>query len=230
MKTTIQTFQILALVILLILVISLIQTDNFYKNNFNPFPVSKAKTIPFYTSLSALSGFKVLVADFLWMDIVQYIGDKENEKIKYKELYPKVSNLITVDPNFTYVYLAASGMMLFELNEPDKAIELIKTGIQNNPRYWQLNLYLAAYTYSKLGNPKMVVHNIESAIEQEGHPPMLERILGSMYLKLAMQEKTNEKFWLKKAVTLWLNMYAHPLEKLNKTYAEDHLRKFGLLK
>ncbi|MFH1823863.1 MAG: hypothetical protein ABH873_01380 [Candidatus Firestonebacteria bacterium] len=164
------------------------------------------------------------------MDIIQYIGDKENTKTKYKELYSKVTNLTTLDPNFTYAYLATSGMLMFELKETDKAIELIKKGIENNPKYWPLNLYLAAYTYSKAGNLRMAVHNIESAVMQAGHPPMLERILGNMYVKLSETEKSYKDFWMGKAKNLWWYMYHHPSEELNKKYAEEHLKKYGFMK
>jgi len=217
-------------IILFIFSLILIQSDNFYKLNFKEFSFSEIKQNPFYVIFSSMCGFKILVSDFLWMDIIQYIGDRNNAKTNYKELYPKTMNLITIDPNFTYAYLAVSGILMFELKEIDKAIELIKKGIENNPKYWQLNLYLAAYTYSKGGNIKMAVHNIEIAVIQEGHPPMLERILGNMYVKLSEIEKPYKDFWMEKAKNLWWYMYHHPLEELNKKYAEEHLKKYGFMK
>lgn len=221
--------QITLLVLVLIITIESIQSDVFYNNNFKNTPISKIKKSPFYIFLSSISGFKVLVADFLWMDIVQYLGDKTKAEERYKELYPKVVDLINIDPNFTYAYLAVSGMLLFELNETDKAIELVQTGIKNNPKYWQLSLYLAAYTYSKAGNIRMAVNNIETAVIQEDHPPLLERMLSSMYLKLAENEK-ERNFWMKKAVNLWLYMYSESKDKVSRQYAKDRLEKLGLLK
>lgn len=220
--------QIILTVLLLISSVILIQQDNFYKLNFKLFPFLESQK----NFLFPVLGFKTITADILWMDIIQYVGDKEKAKENYHKLYPKTLELIKVDPNFTYAYLLTSGMLMFEekLKDPDKAIELIKDGIKHNPKYWQLSLYLAAYTYSKAGNIKMALFNIENAVYQEGHPPMLERILGSMYLKLADEEKAYKHEWLKKAINLWLHMYEHPSEKLNKTYAEEHLKKYGLIK
>ena len=59
---------------------------------------------------------------------------------------------------------------------------------------------------------------------------MLERILGSMYLKLAEKEPANKDFWTRKAIKLWLEMFEHPTEPLNKTYAEKHLKETGVIK
>lgn len=221
--------QIILIGLLLIFNISLIQNDTFYKSTFKPFPFSNAKKPPLYLFFASISGFKSLTADFLWIDIVQYIGNKKNKNDKYKDLYPKVIDLVTIDPNYTYAYLGVSGMLLFEMQEPDKAIELIKLGIKNNPKFWQLNLYLAAYTYSKAGNIKMAVNNTEMAVNQEGHPPLLERMLSSMYLKLA-ENKKESSYWMGKAVNLWWYMYFKSPDKLSKSYAKEHLGKLNLLK
>ncbi|MFH1073529.1 MAG: hypothetical protein V1752_00415 [Candidatus Firestonebacteria bacterium] len=216
--------------LLLVVTVGTIHETPFYKQKYKAFPFKEAKKDPFYVFLSSISGFRVIVADFLWMDAVQYLGNLENEKEKYKQIYPKAKDIITLDPNFTYPYIAVSGILFFELNEKDTAIEFIKYGIKNNPNYWQLSLYLAAYTYSKDDNLRMVVHNIKSAIKQENHPPMLERILGSIYIKLAKKEPANKDFWRREAIKLWAEMYKHPSEPENKVYAEEKLRKAGILK
>ncbi len=228
---TLRSYLILALALLLLVTgVNLLHQNTFYQNNYKSFPFAAAKKDPFYAFLASVSGFRILVADILWMDAVQYIGDLENAKEQYKQLYPKTRDIITLDPNFTYPYIAVSGILFFSMNEKDKAIELIKYGIEQNPKYWQLNLYLAAYTYAKADNIKMAIHNVESAIKQENHPPLLERILGSMYLKLSEKDRANKKFWTGKAVSLWLDMYEHPSEPENRKYAESHLKEFGLLK
>jgi len=219
-----------AALLLLLVTVGTIENSAFHKRNYKTFPFKEAKKEPFYVFLSSISGFRILVADFLWMDAVQYLGDIENQKENYKQIYPKAKDIITLDPNFTYPYIAVSGMLFFELNQKDTAIEFIKYGIKNNPGYWQLSLYLAAYTYAKDDNLRMVVHNIKSAVSLENHPPMLERILGSIYIKLMKKEPQNKDFWLKEAVKLWVEMYEHPSEPLNKEYAEKHLKELGLLK
>jgi len=43
---------------------------------------------------------------------------------------------------------------MFERKDAEKAIDLIKLGIEKNPKYWQLNLYLAAYSYKNSATSK----------------------------------------------------------------------------
>ncbi|MCX5776334.1 MAG: hypothetical protein NTX32_01680 [Candidatus Firestonebacteria bacterium] len=210
--------------------ITLIHKDSYYKQQFKEFPFKEAKKEPFYLFLASISGFRSLIADFLWMDAIQYIGDRENGKEKYKQIYPKAKDIITLDPNFTYPYIAVSGILFFELGEKDTAIEFIKFGIKNNPDYGKLKLYLAAYTYSKDDNLRMTALYIKAAIKEEDHPPMLERILGSIYLKLAGKEPEQKNFWTGEAIKLWAEMYEHPSEPLNRTYAESRLKRFGVIK
>ncbi|OGF49083.1 MAG: hypothetical protein A2231_04585 [Candidatus Firestonebacteria bacterium RIFOXYA2_FULL_40_8] len=228
---TVKSYLILGFTLLLLTVsVQTINNSSFYVNNYKTFPYKEAKKDPFYVFISSISGFRVLIADFLWMDAVQYLGDRENGKEKYKQIYPKTKDIITLDPNFTYPYLAVSGILFFELNEKETAIDLIKYGIEKNPHYGQLRLYLAAYTYSKDDNLEMVAYNIKSVIKEKDHPPMLERILGSIYLKLAKKDAKNSKYWMKEAVKLWADMYEHPTEPLNREYAERQLTRFGFLK
>lgn len=182
-------------------------------------------------------GFRAAVADFLWMDIVQYIGDPESSKTKYKELYAKTDNLISLDPKFTYSYLSVSGIYMFELKDSERALGLIDRGIEKNPDYWVLQLYRAAYVYqmnfnvsNKLSDLESAALRIEKAVGLKEHPPMLERTLGSFYLKLSeLSSQERKKYWMGKAIRHWAKMYEFPSEELNRKYAEDHLRKFGLL-
>ncbi len=186
----------------------------YFKQLHTPYPFRETASVAPYAYVSGVSGFRAVTADFLWMDIVQYIGDPEIMKIRYPELGRKFSNLILMDPNFTYPYLAISGMFMFELKEREKALELIKEGMKNNPKYWIFNMYLAAYTYSMKWDAtkdtrdfRKIVLNIENAMRDESHPPMLERILGSLYLKLAELEPANKQVWETRAIKHWLRMY-----------------------
>ena len=229
-------FFLIGVALLVIASLAFLGNLPYYKELHKPYPFSGTKTAPIYAYAAGISGFRTVTADFLWMDIVQYIGDPEIMKQKYPELYNKTSNLILMDPNFTYPYLSVSGIYFFELNEQEKALGLIRKGLENNPKYWMLNMYLAAYTYrqkwdtsSDTKDFRKAVQNIENALREEGHPPMLERILGSMYLKLAEIEPQHKKGWMDLAIQHWKNMYIRPTEKLNKEYAERKLKEYGVI-
>ena len=235
MKKAYLTFTILALAAIFTLFFT--RADRDYNSLHPHYPFNETFSMPYYAHAFSFMGFRAAVADFLWMDIVQYIGDPENAKTKYRDLYLKAENLIHLDPNFTYPYLSVSGIYMFELRDPARALGLIDRGIEKNPDYWVLQLYRAAYIYqmnfntsNKLSDLEKAALRIEKAVGLKGHPPMLERTLGSFYLKLAeMSSPDRKKHWMGKAVRLWANMYEFPSEELNRKYAENHLRKYGLL-
>ena len=214
------------------------RADRDYASLHQDYPFKETFSMPYYAHAFSFMGFRAAVSDFLWMDIVQYIGDPENAKTKYRDLYLKTENLIHLDPNFTFPYLSVSGIYMFELKDPARALGLIDRGIEKNPDYWVLQLYRAAYVYqmnfdasNKLSDLEKAALRIEKAVGLKGHPPMLERTLGSFYLKLAeLSSLDRKKHWMGKAVRLWANMYEFPSEELNGKYAETHLRKYGLLK
>ena len=162
------------------------------------------------------------------MNVVQYIGDKENASNQYSKFYSMAKEIVSIDPNFTYMYLAGSAIMMWDTKQVDEAVEFVQEGIKNNPTYWPLNLYLAAFTYSKANKFRHLVSTIETAVKMDGHPPMLERILGNLYVKLSEIESKNTDFWLAKAKNLWLDILYNSSDKANIQYAKEHLEKFKL--
>ena len=228
---------IIAVLVIALSALYFTRADRDYEALHPRYPFKETFSMPYYAHAFSLMGFRAAVADFLWMDIVQYIGDPENAKARFGELYAKTENLIHLDPNFTYPYLSVSGIYMFELKDPARALGLIDRGIEKNPGYWVLQLYRAAYVYqmnysasNKHSDLESAALRIEKAVGLKGHPPMLERTLGSFYLKLAeISSAAGKKHWMGKAVRLWASMYEFPSEELNRKYAEKHLRKYGLL-
>lgn len=165
-----------------------------------------------------LIGYRYVSADLLWIDTIQYIGDNENAKERFKKFYPYIKQIVDMDPHFTYAYLFGSSILIWQLKRSSDAMELIKTGINNNPDYWPLNLYLAAFTYFKANEFKKMVVYLEHAVNMENHPAMLERILGNIYEKIGEIEK---------ARILWWWMWYNTKDIENKKYAERKLKERG---
>lgn len=167
--------------------------------------------------LASIFGIRTIAADFKWIETIQYIGDIINEKGNYGKFYPLLKQVVKFDRNFTSAYLTGSAILIWQLNRDKEGMEFIQDGIRNNPNYWQLNLYLAAFTYYKAQEYKKMIIFIEEAVKREGHPSVLERILGNFYVK------TNE---MQKARILWWWMYYNSNDAKNRKYAEENLKKY----
>ncbi|MEP6849245.1 MAG: hypothetical protein ABI999_10345 [Acidobacteriota bacterium] len=105
-------------------------------------------------------GFDGLIADWFWMQSLQYIGNKlvknPNQEIdvddlrslKPRLLYPYLDNATDMDPQFLAAY--QYGATVLPAIDPEKAIQLCKKGIANNPNEWRLYQHLG-YIYWRLG-------------------------------------------------------------------------------
>ena len=88
-------------------------------------------------------GYNALLADIYWTRAVQYYGGSIGDaNAKFQLLWPLLDLTTTLDPHLIVAYRFGS---IF-LSEPqpigagqtDRAIELVKRGIRENPEEWQL--------------------------------------------------------------------------------------------
>lgn len=114
---------------------------------------------------SKLKGFvfgaEGLIADWYWMNALQYVGRKvssvginevnldDMSALNPRLLYPYLNNATELDPRFIPAY--SYGAILLPAINKEHAITLTEKGIANNPNEWRLYQYLG-YIYWKQGN------------------------------------------------------------------------------
>jgi len=106
-------------------------------------------------------GAEGLVADWYWMNSLQYMGKKissvglENlnlddlRSLNPKLLYPYLNSATDLDPKFMAPY--SYGATVLPAIDPAQAIALTEKGIAHNPDQWRLHQYLG-YIHWKLGD------------------------------------------------------------------------------
>lgn len=106
-------------------------------------------------------GFEGLIADWYWMQSLQYLGDKivrnpdanislDNlNALNPRLLYPYLDNATTLDPRFTSVY--EFGATVLPAIDKEQAIKLLEKGVKDNPSEWKLYQHLG-YIYWRLGD------------------------------------------------------------------------------
>lgn len=88
-------------------------------------------------------GYSGLLADIYWTRAVQYFGELHHERaMHYRLLYPLLDITTQLDPHLTVAYDFGS-IFLSQAppegaGEPEKAIELVRRGIRENPDNWRL--------------------------------------------------------------------------------------------
>jgi len=134
-------------------------------------------------------GAEGLVADWYWMNSLQYIGKKiskvgienldlENLRpLNPRLLYPYLNNATDLDPKFIAPY--SYGATLLPAVDPAQAIALTEKGIANNPDQWRLYQYLG-YTYWRLENYQKASEVYEAGSRVAGAPIFMRLMAARM--------------------------------------------------
>lgn len=132
-------------------------------------------------------GAEGLLADWYWMNSLQYIGKKigsvgmenldlENLRpLNPRLLYPYLNNSTDLDPKFIAPY--SYGATILPSIDPAQAIALTEKGIANNPDQWRLHQYLG-YIYWRLENYEKASEVYESGSRVAGAPVFM-RMMGA---------------------------------------------------
>jgi hypothetical protein len=74
-------------------------------------------------------GFDNLMADWAFLNLIQYDGDSATRKAVGYDLAPKYFDLMTrLDPRFVEGYIFLSGIMSYQMGKPEEAIALMDRG------------------------------------------------------------------------------------------------------
>ena len=134
-------------------------------------------------------GAEGLLADWYWMQSLQYLGDKisksESDFVNIEDLrslnprllYPYLDNATDLDPQFMAAY--SFGAIVLPAVDPQKAIQLTEKGIANNPTQWRLYQYLG-YIHWRLKDYEKAAEVYERGSQIEGVPPFMKIMAATM--------------------------------------------------
>lgn len=134
-------------------------------------------------------GFEGLIADWYWMQSLQYVGNKiinnpdanisldDLNALNPRLLYPYLDNATTLDPHFIAPY--SYGAFVLPAIDKEQAIKICLKGIENNPDNWYLYHQLG-YIYWKTGNYKKAEEIYTKGSRIKGAPPFMELMAANM--------------------------------------------------
>jgi hypothetical protein len=141
-------------------------------------------------------GFDNMVANWAFLNFLQYYGDDEARKQTGYSLSPQYFDLITQrDPRFVDSYLFLSGTLSYQLGEPTRSLEYLKRGTdalspQNHPRAFTVWRYAALDQLLLLGDTPSAIHSLEMASKWANEVPDY-REAGSIFQETANFLKTD---------------------------------------
>lgn len=136
-------------------------------------------------------GLNGLIADWYWMQSLQYLGGKFAQKpdipinvndlrgFEPKLLYPLLDNAVSFDPQFIGVY--EYGAVVLPSIDPALAVKIVEKGIENNPTEWRLYNQLG-YIYWRTGEYEKAANAYEKASLIDGAPIVMKSMTAKMRL------------------------------------------------
>lgn len=134
-------------------------------------------------------GFEGLIADWYWMQSLQYLGNKlmdskeqfislDNlQSLNPRLLYPYLDNATTLDPQFLSVY--EYGAIVLPAVNVEQAIKIAEKGIENNPDEWRLYQHLG-YIYWRKGDFQKAAETYEKGSNIADAPPFMKLMAAKM--------------------------------------------------
>jgi len=84
-------------------------------------------------------GHRILLADFFWLKLVQYVGETTLAKQeRWEALYPLADLVTDLDPRYGYAYQVAGSNLAGLAHRYGEAEKILKKGMANLPDRWQL--------------------------------------------------------------------------------------------
>jgi tetratricopeptide (TPR) repeat protein len=139
--------------------------------------------LPSSRPLRALSRpLQLTVADYYWMQTVQYIGDNAARREGLPLVLPLVDLITDLDPDHGYAYQSA-GLVLSSVLRLDESDAILKKGIERGPNWWSYSFYLAFNDFYYRGDYASAARWAEQSARTPGASPRIAALALALQVK-----------------------------------------------
>ncbi len=133
--------------------------------------------------------FNTLFSDYFWTLFVQEVSSFRLAKLHYPYMY-KISDItVSLNPNFNYAY-QAGGTLLGLTGKPERAVKLLKMGMNHLKGNWNIPFLIAFNYFYNLNNFKKAAYYLKYAVGMKGSPKYLEFLYVKLLNKAGSLKKT----------------------------------------
>jgi hypothetical protein len=134
-----------------------------------------------YLRMASL-GYRELVADVLWLETIQVMGERKLSDEQGQWLYRAFDIITTIDPKFVRVY-EAGGLALCSLVVlPEESNRLLEKGMRHNPEEWKLPFIMGINYYFELSDDTKAAESMALASRLPGAPDYTARLAAKLYV------------------------------------------------
>lgn len=126
-------------------------------------------------------GYNHIVADILWLRVVQVLGERKVTAQDYEWIYHALDVITTLDPQYVSAY-QVGGIVLTELAQRiDLSNRLLEKGLQPNPTAWQIPFALGYNHFFFLQDYDRAAEYMARAARLPGRPSYAPRLAARLY-------------------------------------------------
>jgi tetratricopeptide (TPR) repeat protein len=140
----------------------------------------------------AVLGYRQVVADLLWLRVVQEIGMRQQSPEGYRWVYQATDTLTDLDPNFAYAYQAVGSVLGVWGGHPRESVAILRKGILYNPTVWELPFFLGYDYFYELHDLPSAANSFRMASELPHSPEYLPRLTARMMVQAGDPEAARE--------------------------------------
>jgi len=127
-------------------------------------------------------GHPTLLANFCYLQAVQYIGEPHSKERGWEHLYPLIDLVTDLDPGHGYAYQVA-GTLLGSVNRVAESNAILEKGMRNVPTRYILPFLRAFNAFYYAGDYAEAGRFVEIAARTPGAPARLRDNVLAMYVK-----------------------------------------------
>jgi hypothetical protein len=127
-------------------------------------------------------GYQGVVADFLWIQAVQAMGEKKVSEEAGRWIYRALDVVTTLDPKFVLAYEAGGLALCTLVVLPEESNALLEKGMKHNPQVWQLPFYMGINFYFEFGDDAKAAEYVDRAARLPAAPAYLSGLAARLYV------------------------------------------------
>jgi len=134
------------------------------------------------------AGNELLVADYLWLRMIQYYAYHMRRDRNYEYLYPIIDKLTDLDPKFVYPYTFGALLLVHDARDSINSLRLLEKGRALNPQEWRFPYMKGFILYVFLRRWEEAAREFLSSAELPGAIPGAKRFAAFIYRRLGQRE------------------------------------------
>jgi hypothetical protein len=134
-----------------------------------------------YLKIASL-GYRELLADLIWIQSIQVMGEKQVSEASGRWLYRALDIITTLDPKFVRAYEAGGLALTTLVVLPEESNQLMMKGMRHNPTEWKLPFLIGINYYYEIYDDAQAAEYISQASRLPGAPSSLGTLAANLYM------------------------------------------------